>query len=215
MPIHVGLPVTGSAGVGRASSDAPHDGSQLVLASTSPARRALLGSLGLPFRAEAPGVDELVPNELSVLEAVAVLAERKARAVAARSPGVVVIGADQLVSLDGRALGKPDSAEAAREQLASLAGRTHEIATGICVIGGSGCACEVDVVRITVYPLSSDELDGYVATGEWQGCAGGYRIEGRGQALFSRVEGCRTSVQGLPMERLVRLLREAGVRFFV
>ena len=186
----------------------------LVLASTSPARRALLTTLGLPFTCAAPGVDESFPEGTSVKGAVALLAERKARAVAARYPDAVVIGADQLVSLEGEAFGKLPSAEAALAHLKRLCGRTHDIVTGVCVLGpGTFQAC-VDVAKLTVFPLSHAECQAYVATGEWEGCAGGYRIEGRGQALFSHIEGDRTSIQGLPMTVLVRLLREAGVNFF-
>ena len=188
--------------------------SELVLASTSPARRALLTSLGLPFRAESPGVDEVVPPGTSPRAAVALLAERKARAVLAKRPQALVIGADQLVELDGRPLGKPLDAAAARKQLEQLSGRSHEILTGVCVVGPGFFACDVDVAKLTVFPLAPDELDRYVRLGEWEGCAGGYRIEGKGQALFSAVDGDRTSVQGLPMPLLIRLLREAGVSFF-
>jgi septum formation protein len=187
---------------------------ELLLASTSSARRALLDGLGLPYRAVAPGVDEVVAPGTPVAQVVAQLAERKARAVAALHPRSLVIGADQLVSLDGRALGKPADAAAARAQLAALAGRGHEILTGVCVMGPGFLVTEVDVARLHVRALSAEELDGYVALGEWLGCAGGYRVEGRGQALFSRIEGDRSSIQGLPMQRVVRLLREASVRFF-
>jgi septum formation protein len=187
---------------------------ELILASTSSARRALMEGLGLPYRAVAPGVAEAVGEGTPVLNAVAQLAERKARAVASRHPRCLVIGADQLVSLDGKALGKPADADAALAQLSAMAGRAHEILTGVCVLGPGYLVTEVDVARLHVRALSDDEARGYVATGEWQGCAGGYRVEGRGQALFARIEGDRTSIQGLPMQRVVRLLREAGVRFF-
>ncbi|MDX2011495.1 MAG: Maf family protein [Myxococcaceae bacterium] len=187
---------------------------ELLLASTSAARRALMDGLGLPYRAVAPGVDETVAEGTPVMHAVAQLAERKARAVASRHPRCLVIGADQLVSLDGRALGKPADAAAARAQLGAMAGRTHEILTGVCVLGPGYLVTEVDVARLHVRALSPGELDGYVALGEWQGCAGSYRVEGRGQALFSRIDGDRTSIQGLPMQRVVRLMREAGVQFF-
>jgi septum formation protein len=187
---------------------------ELVLASTSPARRALLDTLRLPYVVEAPGVDEAVLPGTPVRQAVALLAERKARAVAKRRPTSLVLGSDQLVSLDGVALGKPASEHAARQQLKALAGRSHDILTGVCLVGPGFFVCEVDVARLRVFPLSPEELDGYVATGEWEGCAGGYRVEGRGQALFEAIEGDRTSVQGLPMARVVRLLREAGVQFF-
>lgn len=188
--------------------------SELVLASTSPARKALLHGLGLPFRAEAPGVDEAFAPELTPAQAVAVLAERKARAVWARHAQALVIGSDQLVGLDGKPVGKPPDAKAAHAQLSALAGRTHEIFTAVCVVGPGFLCTEVDVARLTVWPLTPAELDAYVATSEWEGCAGSYRVEGRGQALFKDVQGDRTGIQGLPMTRLVRLLREAGVQFF-
>lgn len=187
---------------------------ELVLASTSSARRALMEGLGLPFRAVAPGVEEDVPAGTTPEAAVALLAERKARAVFEKHPGTLIIGSDQLVSLDGHALGKPPDAKAARAQLASLRGRTHEILTGVCVVGAGFVAVEVDSAKLTVLPLSDEELDGYVATGEWQGCAGGYRVEGRGQAIFQHIDGDRSAIQGLPMQRVTRLLRAAGVSFF-
>jgi septum formation protein len=188
--------------------------SELVLASTSPARKALLSSLGLPFRCEAPGVDETVAADRTPHQSVSVLAERKARAVWTRFPQALVIGSDQLVGLDGRSIGKAEDAKGARAQLQSMAGRTHEILTGVCVVGPGYFSTEVDVARLTLWPLSPAELDGYVATGEWEGCAGSYRVEGRGQALFKDILGDRTGIQGLPMTLLVRLLREAGVAFF-
>lgn len=187
---------------------------RIVLASTSSARRALMDSLGVPYEAVSPGVDEVVAPGTSVSDAVAQLAERKARAVADRFPEALVIGADQLVALDGKALGKPPDRDAARRQLQSLSGREHDIVTGVCVIGPKFFACEVDTTRMRLYRLTADELERYLDTREWEGCAGGYRVESRGQALFSSIDGDRTNVQGLPMIRIVRLLREAGVRLF-
>lgn len=187
---------------------------ELVLASTSSARRALLDGLGLPFRVVAPEVSEDVVAGTPPQHAVAMLAERKARAVYSRFPRALVIGSDQLVALLGQTLGKPDDAKAARAQLGSLRGKTHEIHTGLCVVGAGFVETEVDTAKLTVLPLSDQELDGYVATGEWKGCAGGYRVEARGQAIFQRIEGDRAAIQGLPMQRLTRMLREAGVQFF-
>ncbi len=188
--------------------------SELVLASTSSARKALLSGLGVPFRSEAPEVDETVDPGRTAAQTVVGLAERKARAVWTRFPDALVIGSDQLVGLDGRTFGKPPDASAARDQLKSMAGRTHDILTGVCVMGQGFLSSEVDVARLTLWQLSSAELDGYVGTGEWEGCAGSYRIEGRGQALFKEIQGDRTGIQGLPMTRLARMLREAGVTFF-
>ncbi|HSP79898.1 MAG TPA: nucleoside triphosphate pyrophosphatase [Myxococcaceae bacterium] len=188
---------------------------ELILASTSGARRALMDGLGLPYLAEAPGVEEDVSPTLSAREAVQELAARKARAVQARHPGAWVLGADQLVEVEGQVLSKPPTLEAARQQLGRLLGRNHEICTGVCLLGPDGhIAQEVEVSRLTFYPLEAEELERYLRLGEWQGCAGSYRIEGAGQALLQRLEGDRTNVQGLPMLTVVRLLREAGFRFF-
>lgn len=173
-----------------------------------------MDGLGIPYRAESPGVDEVVPGRTSAADAVAMLAERKARAVAARHPNALVIGADQLVAFKGRTLGKPPDRAAAKEQLAALSGNTHDILTGVCVVAPSFFAREVEVTRMQLYPLTEEELERYLDTGEWEGCAGAYRVEGRGQALFSRIDGDRTNVQGLPMLTVVRLLRAAGARLF-
>lgn len=183
----------------------------LFLASTSPARRALMDGLGVPYTAESPEVDEAVPAGLSAEQAVAVLAERKARAVWARHPEAWVLGADQLGWFAGARLGKPVDRDAADRQLAQLAGKCHELWTGVCLLGPSFRELEVDVARLTLYPLSDAERSRYLDTGEWQGCAGSYRIEGKGQALMAALEGDRTSVQGLPMLRVVAMLRRAGV----
>lgn len=187
---------------------------RLILASTSSARRALMNGLGVPYEVEAPGVDEVVPPGTPASHAVAMLAERKARAVFSRHSRALIIGSDQLVSFNGQPLGKPADLAAARAQLGPMRGKTHELFTGVSVIANGFVVTEVDVARLTIYPLSDAELDGYLATNEWEGCAGSYRIEGRGQALFSRIEGDRTAIQGLPMQRVVRILREAGVSFF-
>lgn len=187
---------------------------ELILASTSAARRALMDGLGVPYRAVAPGVDEQVPEGTEVRDAVAMLAQRKAQAVAQRHGSSLVIGSDQLVSIDGVALGKPEDRAAARAQLKRLSGRKHEIVTGVCVIGPQISNVHVEVTTLRLYPLGDEEVEAYLDLGEWEGCAGGYRVEGRGQALFSEIEGDRTNVQGLPMVALVRMLRNVGYRFF-
>ncbi|MDC0714452.1 Maf family protein [Stigmatella sp. ncwal1] len=187
----------------------------LILASTSSARRALMDGLGLPYTAEAPGVGEEVSPALSARQAVQELAARKARAVLARHPDAWVLGADQLVEVEGEILSKPPDLAAARKQLGKLLGRTHDICTGVCLAGPGGHLAEsLEVSRMTFYPASSEELERYLGLGEWQGCAGSYRIEGAGQALLSHIDGDRTNVQGLPMLTVVRMLRTAGFSFF-
>jgi septum formation protein len=205
-----------SAGVGTDSSPglAP-TARPLVLASTSPARRALLGTLGLPFLAVAPGVDESFAEGTPVEDVVRMLAERKARAVAARYPEALVLGADQLAEVEGRLLGKPSGRAEARAQLLALSGKSHRLLTSVCLLGEGREETVVDEARLTLFPLSDAEVEAYLDTREWEGCAGGYRVEGRGQALMERIEGDRTSIQGLPMQVVVRLLRARGVPLLV
>jgi len=174
-----------------------------------------MDGLGLPYRAESPGVGEDVSPSLSARQAVQELAARKARAVHARHPEAWVIGADQLVEVEGEVLSKPADREAARRQLLKLLGHTHDICTGVCLVGPGGHVAEaLEVSRLTFYPLPPEELERYLDLGEWEGCAGSYRIESAGQALLARLEGDRTNVQGLPMLTVVRMLREAGFTFF-
>jgi septum formation protein len=171
-------------------------------------------SLRVPFRSEAPEVDEHIASDTPVFDAVAMLAERKARAVFERNPSALVVGCDQLAAVDGDALGKPADRRAARDQLLRLAGRTHQIVTGLCLLGPGLRELEVDVAHLTLFPLAPEEIERYLDLGEWEGCAGGYRVEGAGQALFSEIAGDRFAVMGLPMARLVRALRRVGWRFF-
>ena len=187
----------------------------LILASTSSARRALMDGLGIPYRTEAPGVDEAVSPHLSAEEAVLELAARKARAVKDRHPGAWVLGADQLVEAGGEILTKPVDRDDARRQLGRLMGRTHDIHTGVCLVGPGGHITEaVERARLTFYRVDPDELERYLDLEEWRGCCGSYRVEGAGQALLARLEGDRSNVQGLPMVAVVRLLRQAGFPFF-
>ncbi len=185
---------------------------ELLLASTSPARIKLLTQLQVPFRAIAPNVDELVDPALDVKQTVAQLAERKAKAVLSRFPNALVVGSDQLVSFEGKALGKPANRDAARQQLLAFSGKQHHILTAVCLASAHHTQCEIDIATLTVHSLPESEIEAYLDTGEWQGCAGAYRIEGRGQALFSAVDGDRTSIQGLPMPVLLAQLQQAGVR---
>ena len=184
---------------------------ELILASTSAARRALLDGLGVRYRVERPDVAEDVPAGTPVEDAVRMLALRKARAVATRHPDALVLGADQLGEVEGRILGKPTDRDAARAQLRALLGRTHRLVTAVALVQGGEESLAVDSVVLGFHPLRDEELEHYLDTGEWEGCAGGYRIEGRGQALVATLEGDRTSVMGLPMLAVVRLLRARGM----
>ncbi|MCI0573570.1 MAG: Maf family protein [Myxococcaceae bacterium] len=187
---------------------------ELLLASTSSARRALMDALGLPYRAVSPDVDEGVPPGTPAREAVLLLAERKARAVAARYPEALVLGADQLVEVGGEVLGKPADREQARRQLMRVLGRVHDIVTGVALVGPGVHTTHVESTLLRFYPLQAEELERYLDLEEWRGCAGSYRIEGAGMGLIAGMEGDLTNVRGLPMLAVVRMLRQAGVTFF-
>lgn len=184
----------------------------MVLASTSPARRELLDRAGIVFETEAPGVDEVLVRDAPGVQQARALALAKARAVAVRHPGRVVVGADQVLVCDGRTFGKPADEAAARAQLGMLAGRTHALVTAIAICApGRESVVDHEETHLTFRALTEADVRAYVATGEWQGCAGGYRVEGRGIALFERLDGDWTNVLGLPMPRLLGHLRVLGI----
>lgn len=187
---------------------------ELILASTSPARRALMDALGLPYRALAPDFEEKMAGARDPVALARELALGKAQAVAAKHPQALVIGADQVCAFEGEIWGKPKDEADARAKLERLSGHTHELVTGVALVGPGVRVQAHDVVKLTMYALTARELSGYLATREWEGCAGGYRVEERGMALFREIAGDLTSVRGLPMLLVIRLLRDAGVRFF-
>jgi septum formation protein len=138
----------------------------------------------------------------------AAVAELNARRKALAIPGDLVLGADTVVALDGQILGKPSDAIQAREYVGRLNGRTHEVVGGIALAtGGEVTATAVEITRVTFKASDDATLDAYVATGEWQGRAGGYAIQGRGGDLVERIDGDYLNVVGLPLERLKTLLK--------
>jgi septum formation protein len=187
----------------------------LVLASTSPYRKKLLARLGLPFEAIAPDCDEdqlkaglrLEPAALALT-----LARAKAESLRASQPGAVIVGGDQLVELDGDVLGKPGTAERAVAQLGRLRGRSHRLLTAMVLALPDGSVREhLDVHTLTMAALSDDALTRYVASDLPLDCAGSYKIESRGVALLTQVEGHDPSaIEGLPLMALASALRGLG-----
>jgi septum formation protein len=183
----------------------------LILASGSPRRRELLLHLGIPFQIDPSGVDESPIPGLSPAQLVQALALAKVRDVTHRRPEAVVIGADTLVDIDGQALAKPRDPEDALRMLRLLAGRAHQVHTGVAVCRGDHVgSC---VVSSTVFMRSSSDevLVAYVAGGEPMDKAGAYAVQGEGSALIDRVEGSYLAVIGLPLLALRDLLRDAGL----
>jgi septum formation protein len=186
---------------------------ELVLASTSPYRRALLERLGIAFRCRAPLVDEesLEDAGASPVELAARLARAKAESVASVEPAAVVIGGDQLVALDGRVFGKPGSLEGAAAQLLAMAGRRHDLLTAVTVGSAGRWVEHCDVTALWMRPLTRDEVDRYVAADRPVDCAGSYKLEARGITLFERIESAdHTAITGLPLIALTTILRSFG-----
>lgn len=186
----------------------------LVLASTSPYRRELLAKLGLPFEVDAPDVDERpLPGETP--EAlVRRLAEAKARAVAVRHPGALVIGSDQVAVLDGEILGKPGDHARAVQQLRAASGKTVLFLTGLCLCDGRDGSTQVDVVQFQVVfrALEAQQIENYLRRERPYNCAGSFKSEGLGISLFRHLQGDDpNALIGLPLIRLVDMLAVAGV----
>ncbi len=184
----------------------------LVLASTSERRRRLMEEAGYDFEAAAPGLgeDHLHPQDPRLLAES--LAYVKARAVADRLARGVVVGADTVVALGERVLGKPADAREAREILARLSGSTHEVITGLCVLNArrGERLIGAEVTRITMKRLTAKELDDYVASGEGIGKAGAYALQETGDRFVTRLDGSFTNVVGLPMPLLADFLDVMG-----
>ena len=180
----------------------------LVLASRSPRRREILRQAGFIFTVRAAEVDETpLPNEKPE-EYVQRLAEAKALA-APRAPGETVLGADTTVVIDGEMLGKPADDDDARRMLRMLAGRRHEVLTGICLKRDTRLVHDWAATAVWFAPLSHREIDDYVASGEPMDKAGAYAIQGLASKFITRIEGCYFNVVGLPVALVYRRLAEA------
>ena len=189
---------------------------RLVLASTSRYRRELLARLGHDFSVAAPASDESALAGESPARTALRLAEAKARAVTVDEPGALIIGSDQLAELDGQALGKPGSIAAARQQLAACSGHVVQFHTAVCVLDTRGAAprarSAIDCTRVLFRPLDAEAIARYVEAERPLDCAGSFKAEGLGIALFDRIDSSDpTALVGLPLIALAGLLREAGV----
>lgn len=186
----------------------------LILASASPRRRDLLAQIGIvPDRVEPADIDETEkPGELPGPLA-ARLARGKAMVIAAENPDAIVLGSDTVVACGRRILPKAEEEDTARECLRLLSGRSHRVYTGVCVAGPQGALRErVNETRVKVKRLSTDESEAYIASGEWNGKAGGYGIQGLFGSHIIQIIGSYTGVMGLPVYETATLLKAAGWR---
>ncbi len=181
---------------------------KLVLASSSPRRRVLLEKIGALAEVCSPQSEESWDASQDPSECAEFLSRSKAESVAESREEGIVLGADTVVILDGRPMGKPASADEAGIMLRQLSGRTHEVVTGITMVdAGSGRSASARAAtRVTFRVLSEAEIEAYVATGEPMDKAGAYGIQGCGGLFVERLDGCFHNVVGLPLALLVRTL---------
>jgi len=188
---------------------------ELILASASPRRQELLRQIGLPFRTVVSNVDEaaIVSKDYSTpAEFAKALAYAKAKDVAKQIAQGIVIGADTIVVLNGKILGKPENSAAAREMLLDLQGKTHEVITGLALIKrpSDQSIVECATTHVKFGAVSEQEIDAYLSTGEPFDKAGAYGIQGRAAVFIEGIEGCYSNVVGLPLFLLSKLLQQFG-----
>ncbi len=186
---------------------------QIILASASPRRKELLQQAGFTFKVMASGIAEMRnPGEDPIAFATR-LARQKAQDVASRAaPAAIIIGADTIVVCDTEIFGKPTNPADATCMLHLLAGRTHQVITGICVLAGDAVELAAEVTMVQMLTLSSQEIAAYVASGEPMDKAGAYAIQGQAARWIPRIQGCYFNVVGLPLALVTAMIEAVAQR---
>lgn len=184
---------------------------QIILASESPRRRELLSLMGLTFTVEPSDVQETPPRHDTVAKNVMELAQQKAQAVFCHHPDACVIGADTVVDLDGLVLGKPHTPEKAKAFLTRMQGRTHTVYTGVAVLTPGRTDLRYAKTEVTFMPMTEQEIDWYVSTGEPLDKAGAYGVQGPASVFVKEIKGNYFNVIGLPVPLVYKMLKDAGV----
>lgn len=179
----------------------------LILASSSPRRKELLGLITPNFTVCAADVDERAVTAPTPAQLAGELGKCKCRAVAALHPADAVIGCDTVVDVDGQVLGKPRDRDDARRMIALLAGRSHLVHTGVCIRRGAWETAFTDTTRVTFAPLTQAEVEAYIATDEPYDKAGAYGVQGGAAKFVRRIEGCYFNVMGFPVPRVYEALK--------
>lgn len=182
----------------------------LVLASNSPRRRQLLQEAGLVFTIRPSTIEEHMDQTLPPSQVVTDLAAQKAESVP-KNDEEVVLGADTIVTIDGKILGKPSNEEEAFKTLRFLSGRTHEVFTGVALVKGKETSTFYSRTEVTFYELTDEEIMRYIGTGEPMDKAGAYGIQGKGALFVKEISGDYYAVVGLPLSKTVRELKKLGV----
>jgi septum formation protein len=186
---------------------------KVVLASGSPRRRQLLELIGIEHEVSPSNIDETIRPRETPRRHAERLAREKASAVASREPQRITVAADTIVVVNRKVLGKPRDEDDARRMLSMLSGREHTVITAVAVARGRKLRSAVEEVKVKFRRLRDDEIDAYIATGEPMDKAGAYGIQGFGATIVECVNGDYFAVMGLPLARLVTLLRDLGVRY--
>jgi septum formation protein len=186
---------------------------RVVLASASPRRRELLNLIGIEHEVRPANIDETMRPRETPRRHVERLAREKASAIAKRDPDLITIGADTIVVINRKILGKPRDTDDAARMLGLLSGREHMVTTAVAVARGKKLRSAIEEVRVRFRRLRDDEIEAYIATGEPMDKAGAYGIQGYGATIVERIEGDYFSVMGLPIVRLIGLLRDVGVTY--
>ncbi len=186
---------------------------RVILASASPRRHELLNLVGIPHEVRPANIDETIRHRETPRRHAERLAREKASAVATRDPNLITIGADTIVVINRKVLGKPADVDQAAAMLRQLSGREHKVVTAVAVSRGKKLRSAVEDVRVKFRRLRADEIDAYIATGEPMDKAGAYGIQGYGATIVESIDGDYFSVMGLSLVRLVGLLRDVGVKY--
>jgi septum formation protein len=186
---------------------------RVVLASGSPRRHQLLNLIGIEHEVDPANIDETMRPREAPRRHAERLAREKASLVAVRDPDLITIGADTVVVINRKVLGKPTDTNDAARMLGILSGREHTVITAVAVARGRKLRSAVEEVRVRFRRLREDEIEAYIATGEPMDKAGAYGIQGFGATIVERIEGDYFAVMGLPLVRLVGLMRDVGVRY--
>ena len=188
----------------------------IILASSSPRRQEILKLLNIPFKVIIPEIDETPPEGLDAEKVPEYLAAKKVDAVARSLPTGSelpwILSADTIIVMDGKIYGKPESQEQAVEYLNAFQGKTHKTITGLALYNGNlhFVTTRTSVTSVTFAPMTKEEIDWYIETGDWHGAAGAYRIQGLASCFIKKIEGTNSSVVGLPIFELYDMLKEQG-----
>lgn len=181
---------------------------KIILASASPRRKELLTTAGVEFEVLVSDADETIPDGTLPADAAMLTAEKKALAVAEKCEDALVIGADTIVVLDGKILGKPKDEADAKAMLRFLSGKEHKVITGVCLTDGVKTNKFAQVSKVRFYDLTDEEIAAYVATKEPMDKAGSYGIQGKGCVLVESIEGDYFNIVGLPVAATVRAIKD-------